>query len=135
MLTAGPHFDGLVPRSRLIAPLLCLMTLIALGELMARRAPSEASTPGALSQLGSPSNCVTEEEFRVTSDCGTRMPLGLNFADEVQVRPDGKNAYSVTGADDLVEYSRDPVTRALAVIECISFEPSTHSPCASKTRP
>ena len=135
MLTAGPHFDGLVPRSRLIAPLLCSVTLVVPGTLMARPAPSEASTPGALSQLASPSNCVTEEEFLVTSDCGTLMPLGLNFADEVQVIPDGKNAYSVTAAGDLVELSRDPVTGALAVIECRSSEPSTHFPCASKTRP
>lgn len=101
---------------------------------MARPAPSLASTSGALSQLASPSNCVTEEEFLVTNGCGTLVPFGLNYAYEVQVSPDGKNAYSVAGAGDLIEYSRDPASGAVTVIGCISSEPSNHSPCTDCTR-
>jgi DNA-binding beta-propeller fold protein YncE len=99
---------------------------------MVRPATSQAITPGALSQLVPPSNCVTEEELSNTSGCGTLVPFGLDSAYQVQVSPDGKNAYSVAAVGDLIEYSRDPASGALSVIGCISSEPSSHPPCASK---
>ena len=132
MLTAGAHIRGLAARSNWIARLLCLVTVLAVATLMAHPASSEAITPGALSQLLPPSNCVTEEEFSNTTGCGTLVPFGLNYAYQVQVSPDGKNAYSVAAAGDLIEYSRDPASGALTVIGCISSEPSSHPPCASK---
>jgi len=132
MLTAGEYIDGLAMRSRLVAPSLCLATLLVLGAMMVRPATSQALTQGALSQLAPPSNCVTEEEISNTSGCGTLVPFGLDYAYQVQVSPDGKNAYSVAAAGDLIEYRRDPSSGALSVIGCISSEPSSHPPCASK---
>ncbi len=60
------------------------------------------------------------------------MPFGLNYAYQLQVSPDGRNAYSVAAAGDLIEYSRDPASGALSVIGCISSLPSADPPCASK---
>jgi DNA-binding beta-propeller fold protein YncE len=83
---------------------------------------------GALSQLSSPFNCVSETESPVAVGCGTLVPFGLNAAYEAQVSPDGRNVYSVAISGDLVEYSRNAATGALAVIGCIT---SSTEACAS----
>ena len=60
------------------------------------------------------------------------MPYGLDFAYEVQVSSDGKNAYSVAGAGDLIEYSRSQATGALTVIGCMTSLPNPpNANCAS----
>jgi DNA-binding beta-propeller fold protein YncE len=82
---------------------------------------------GALSPLASPFNCVSEEEFPVVEGCGTLVPSGLNNAEEVQVSPDGSNAYSVAVDGALIEYSRNPASGGLAVIGCVS---AATRPCA-----
>ena len=103
---------------------------------MAHPASSEAITPGALSQLPAPSNCVTEEEFSNTSGCGTLVPFGLNYAYQVQVSPDGKNAYSVAAGGRLDRVLSRPGERcAQSVIGCISSEPRAIRRAHRKTRP
>ncbi len=133
MLTAGAHIRGLAARSDGIVRIGGMIAVLILAACLALPASSDANKPtGALSQLPGPSNCVGEEGFALASGCGTQVPYGLNFAYEVQVSPDGRNAYSVAGGGDLIEYSRDPASGALAVIGCFSSQPSTEAPCAPK---
>jgi DNA-binding beta-propeller fold protein YncE len=82
---------------------------------------------GALSQLSSPANCVGEEEEKI-AECDTKVHNGLSLAYQVQVSPDGRNAYSVAIGGGLTEYGRNPATGALSVIGCIT---SSTNPCAS----
>ena len=60
------------------------------------------------------------------------MPFGLNYAYQLQVSPDGRNAYSVAAVGDLIEYSRDPANGALLGDRVHSSLPSSDPPCAPK---
>ena len=46
---------------------------------------------------------------------------GLDLAYQVQVSPDGRNAYSVAQQGAVIEYSRDATTGALTVIGCATY--------------
>jgi len=89
---------------------------------------------GALSQLPSPNECVggiEEQETISGALCLTSVPYGLHTSYQVQVSPDGGNAYSVAGQGDLIEYSRNPANGALTVIGCFTSLPNSNPPCAS----
>lgn len=94
-------------------------------------APSQASAApeaGALSQLSEPFSCIGEVDEEVAK-CGTSVHSGLSFAYEIQVSPDGRNAYSVAVQGDLIEYSRNPSNGSLSVIGCFSSKPKTEPAC------
>ncbi len=112
------------------------MLWLASVSIAARRAlsavvPTRASAAvesGALSQLSEPFACIGEVEEEVAK-CGKSVQSGLSFAYEVQVSPDGRNAYSVAVQGDLIEYSRNPANGALSVIGCFSSKPKTEPAC------
>jgi DNA-binding beta-propeller fold protein YncE len=130
MLTAGAYIGGRTSRSRVIAALLLASISIVLVWLLAV-VPTRASAAvesGALSQLNQPFACIGEVEEEIAK-CGKSVQSGLSFAYEVQVSPDGRNAYSVAVQGDLIEYSRDPANGALSVIGCFSSKPKTEPAC------
>ena len=98
---------------------LLLTCLLACVSLLAIPASAGAEVPsGALAQLSSPFNCVSEAT--VSPGCGTLLSRGVNNAYQAQVSPDGRNVYSVAIGGDLVEYSRNLATGALSVIGCVT---------------
>ncbi len=103
------------------------IVLVALLAVVPTRA-SAAVESGALSQLNQPFACIGEVEEEVAK-CGKSVQSGLSFAYEVQVSPDGRNAYSVAVQGDLIEYSRDPTNGSLSVIGCFSSKPKTELAC------
>jgi sugar lactone lactonase YvrE len=112
---AGPRVAAL-----LLAPLFVSLSLLAVPASASATLPS-----GALAQLSSPFNCVSEKV--VSPGCGTLLPRGVNNTYQAQVSPDGRNVYSVAIGGDLVEYSRNPATGGLTVIGCLT---ETTEPCA-----
>jgi DNA-binding beta-propeller fold protein YncE len=113
------------------AIVLCLLTGMALvGAGVSSAALAQAAvTPGALSQLPSPANCVTEEEHAAPAPaCGTLVAKeAMSFSYQAQVSPDGKNVYSVAVNGALIEYARNLADGALTVIGCVS---GTNKVCA-----
>ncbi len=93
-----------------------------LGALATPPASAGASvTSGALSQLTGEANCVGEEAVSSEgSACGTLVETGTHDAFQIQLSPDGRNAYSVAINGDLVEYARDPANGDLKVIGCLT---------------
>ncbi len=94
----------------------------------------QMGTPGSLSQLPAPDNCVGEvfDSASEGAKCETLVPFGLDVPFQIVVSPDGKNAYSVAvdgthGA--VIEYQRNQATGALTVIGCLT---STAEACASE---
>ncbi|MGA8746349.1 MAG: IPT/TIG domain-containing protein [Solirubrobacterales bacterium] len=78
-------------------------------------------TSGALSQLSGEANCVGEEANSSEGNtCGTLVNMGTQDAFQIQLSPDGRNAYSVAINGDLVEYARDPANGHLNVIGCLT---------------
>ena len=78
-------------------------------------------TSGALSQLSGGANCVGEEaELSEGNACGTLVKQGTHDVFQIQLSPDGRNAYSVAINGDLVEYARDPANGQLKVIGCLT---------------
>ena len=78
-------------------------------------------TSGALSQLSGEANCVGEEANSSEGNtCGTLVKMGTQDAFQIQLSPDGRNAYSVAINGDLVEYARDPANGHLNVIGCLT---------------
>jgi DNA-binding beta-propeller fold protein YncE len=104
------------------------MALVGVGVTSATLAQA-AVTPGALSQLPSPANCVTEEEHALpVPACGTLVAKeAMSFSYQAQVSPDGKNVYSVAVNGALIEYARNLASGALSVIGCVS---GTNKVCA-----
>jgi DNA-binding beta-propeller fold protein YncE len=93
--------------------------LLALVLALAPRALAVES--GSLSPLAAPANCVGEKTAVSEGNaCGTLITTGTSNAFEVQLSPDGKNAYSVSITGDLIEYSRNLATGALTVIGCVT---------------
>lgn len=130
MLTAGVHIGAGGSRSKVIvalwlASLAC--ALVALSAVVPTRA-SAAVESGALSQLSEPFACIGEVEGEVAK-CGKSVQSGLSFAYEVQVSPNGRNAYSVAVQGDLIEYSRNPANGSLSVIGCFSSKPKSEPAC------
>jgi hypothetical protein len=77
--------------------------------------------PGSLSQLAGPFDCIGETTSASEgNNCGTLITAGTNNAFQVQLSPDGKNAYSVSVDGDLIEYSRNGANGELEVIGCIT---------------
>jgi DNA-binding beta-propeller fold protein YncE len=103
------------------------IALVALSAVAPTRA-SAAVESGALSQLSEPFACIGEVEEEVAK-CGKSVQSGLSFAYEVQVSPDGRNAYSVAVKGDLTEYSRNPANGSLSVIGCFSSKSITELAC------
>jgi len=109
---------------RLALPLAALAAAVALSA----PAPASASVAsGALAQLPEAFACVGEEEAP-GAKCASNVPYGLSFAYQIQISPDGKNAYSVGVNGDLIEYSRNLADGGLSVIGCVSARKSTE-PC------
>ena len=93
---------------------------------------------GALSQLASPFNCVSEEgyeeEVKAFIGCGTLLPKGsMSSTYQAPVSPDGKNVYSVAISGDLVEYARNQTTGSLTEIGCVTAGVTACAPENSKT--
>ena len=66
-------------------------------------------------------DCVGEEaEVSEGNACGTRVEKGTHDVFQIQLSPDGRNAYSVAINGDLVEYARDPANGQLEVIGCLT---------------
>jgi DNA-binding beta-propeller fold protein YncE len=96
---------------------------------------------GALSP-STPFDCVGEptsaeekakSEEREGVNCSTQVPYGLDFAYQVAISPDGKNAYSVAVNGDLIEYSRNQANGSLTQIGCFSSLPKSTEPnCAGE---
>ena len=85
---------------------------------------------GSLSQLPSPSNCVS---VLTTGNpgCGTLIPSGLEPLRDLVVSPDGRNAYATGqsgGVGALIEFSRDPASGALKEIGCVTGEATVCAP-------
>ncbi len=112
----------------LLARLLALAVSATLGAAVALPAGASATEPGALTQLGEPASCIGEIQEEVAK-CGSRVPFGLDFAYEVQISPDGRNAYSVAVNGDLIEYARNLANGALSVIGCFSSQSSSEPAC------
>ncbi len=108
----------------LVSTLTALLALLGIAPTRA----SAAVENGALSQLSEPFACIGEISEEVAK-CGKSVPSGLSYAYEVQVSPDGRNAYSVAVQGDLIEYSRDPASGALSVIGCFSSKPKAEPAC------
>jgi IPT/TIG domain/Lactonase, 7-bladed beta-propeller len=134
MLTASPHQEPSYRRAPARGPALAAglaALILAATALVAVAIPARAGATvlsGSLAQLGEPADCIGETQEEVAK-CGTKVPFGLSFAYEVQVSPDGKNAYSVAVNGDLIEYSRNLASGALTVIGCYSSA-SSSEPCA-----
>jgi DNA-binding beta-propeller fold protein YncE len=123
MLTVYPSIGRVASRSGRIATLPVVPILLVLAVLsVAMPAHAEAVVAsGALSQLTSPFDCIGEETGVVEGNaCGTLVNAGTNNVFQVQLSPDGHNAYSVSINGDLIEYSRNLATGALHVIGCIT---------------
>jgi DNA-binding beta-propeller fold protein YncE len=110
---------------------IALALAVLLACLGAAPVAASASQSGELSQLPSP-NCVGETGEFPGATCETRVAGGLHDAYELQVSPDGRNAYSVAVNGDLIEYSRDLANGALSVIGCITSLTAPANPCASE---
>ena len=106
-------------------PMLLTLPLVCFALLAISANASAAVPSGALAQLSSPFNCVSEQA--VTPSCGTLLPRGVNNAYQTQVSPDGRNVYSVAIGGDLVEYARNLATGGLTVIGCVT---ESTEPCA-----
>ncbi len=133
MLAAGAHIEAGGPRSRWVASfrLAAILLVVVVSVAVPARA-NAAIESGALSQLGEPASCIGETKEEVAK-CGSHVPFGLDFAYEVQVSPDGRNAYSVAVNGDLIEYSRNRANGSLSVIGCFSSQPSTEAACEKAT--
>jgi DNA-binding beta-propeller fold protein YncE len=81
---------------------------------------------GALSQLPSPSNCVSVEGATGDMGCGTLIPSGLEKVVHVAVSPDNRNVYAA-GTNALIEFSRSQATGALEEIGCVTGGATTCS--------
>ncbi|MFL5911538.1 MAG: lactonase family protein [Gaiellaceae bacterium] len=101
-----------VPGFRALARLApaCALSLVVL----ATPAAAPAASPGALTQLASPSSCITDTSPVSAKICPTRGN-GLNGAIDAVVSPDGRFVYvaSMTGSDVAV-FSRNTTTGALS---------------------
>ncbi|HEY2536060.1 MAG TPA: beta-propeller fold lactonase family protein [Solirubrobacteraceae bacterium] len=136
MLTVRTIFGVFALRAGRLAmlPVLALLLIALLLFAAAIPAASHAAPPlGALSQLASPFNCVSEEgyeeEVKAFIGCGTLLPKGsMSSTYEAPVSPDGKNVYSVAIAGALIEYSRQS-DGSLKPIGCIT---EGTEPCASE---
>jgi DNA-binding beta-propeller fold protein YncE len=95
---------------------------------MPPRAGAATLESGALSQLAEPFSCIGETKEEVAK-CGKSVQSGLSFAYEVQVSPNGRNAYSVAVQGDLIEYSRNPANGSLSVIGCFSSKSKAEPAC------
>jgi hypothetical protein len=104
-----------------VLPAVCaLLASIALSAALATHAEA-APQSGALSQLSGAFDCVGETtETSEGNTCGTLVTTGTHNAFQVQLSPEGKNAYSVAVDGDLIEYARDEASGALSVIGCIT---------------
>jgi 6-phosphogluconolactonase (cycloisomerase 2 family) len=109
-----------------------LALVVSTVPMIALPAPAEAATveSGALSQLAAPFSCFGEVKEE-SAKCGTSsVQSGLSFAYQIEVSPNGKNAYSVAVDGDLTEYSRNPANGDLAAIGCFSSFSKTEPACA-----
>jgi DNA-binding beta-propeller fold protein YncE len=123
MLTARADTVGGTTRFLLIAGLSAALALVLLvAGSMATPARAGASvTNGALSQLTGEFNCVGEVlETSEGNACGTLVHQGMHDVFQLQLSPDGRNAYSVAVNGDLIEYSRDLANGELKVIGCVT---------------
>lgn len=123
MLTAGGYI-GDRKSQRTLRPVVraALVTVACIAGLTTVPSTAAASvTSGALSQLTGEANCVGEQIVASEGNtCGTLVHEGTHNAFEVQVSPDGRNAYSVAITGDLIEYARDPANGDLKVIGCVT---------------
>jgi uncharacterized repeat protein (TIGR01451 family) len=87
--------------------------LVTLGALAAAPALASAAPTGALTQLLSPNDCISDQ----ASVCGTTWPVAnLGFSYQAIVSPDGHNVYWIANNDSLHEFARDPSTGALTAL-------------------
>lgn len=84
---------------------------------------------GSLSQLPSPSNCVSIDGGN--AGCGTLIPSGLSHIKDVAISPDGQNVYAAgqPAGGALIEFSRNQATGALSEIGCVT---GGETQCASE---
>lgn len=122
MLTATGHIAERTSRPWSVAALaaVALLALVALAAIVPVSARATVAS-GSLSQLEEPFRCVGEEvEVSEGNNCGTLVHEGTHDVFQVQLSPDGRNAYSVAINGDLIEYSRDLANGALSVIGCVT---------------
>jgi DNA-binding beta-propeller fold protein YncE len=109
---------------------LALVLFVAVSAVIPARASAETVESGAISQLAAPFSCFGEVKEE-SAKCGTSsVQNGLSFAYQIEVSPNGKNAYSVAVDGDLTEYSRNPANGDLAAIGCFSSFSKTEPACA-----
>src|SRR5580693_9310272 len=95
MLTAGGNIGDRTSRPVLVAMLTAVLVLVVLSGFEPGSAHASV-TSGALSQLTGEFNCVGEETVVSEGNaCGTRVEEGTHDVFQVQVSPDGRNAYSI----------------------------------------
>ena len=99
-------------------------------------APSlaQAQTPGSLTQLSSPNNCieVTGDDSGEANECQTTGP-GLNGSEDAVVSPDGKNVYVASTTDDAIaEFARN-TDGSLTQIGCIADTDADGTTCSDAT--
>ncbi len=102
-------------------------------------APALGVAPqGGLTQLSPPNDCIQS----ASGSCGVTSAVGLSFAQEMVISPDGKNAYATAFLDDAVSEFRINSSGGLTQLadpnECISDDadgpggnPPTQPACRS----
>jgi DNA-binding beta-propeller fold protein YncE len=118
-----------------------VLVLVLMGLCLSFPAHARAAVEsGALSQA-SPFDCVGEPpseeeqgkgEEAESAKCATQVPSGLSFAYQLEVSPDGKDAYSVAVSGAVIEYERNQANGALSEIGCFSSISKSEPACASE---
>ena len=107
---------------RLIAGI-AAVTAFALSPQLA-----QAQTPGSLTQLASPDNCI-ESTSSASTECQTKAP-GLSGTETVATSPDGKNVYAIGFSDEAIaEFTRNP-DGSLKEIGCIADSSASGGTCS-----
>jgi DNA-binding beta-propeller fold protein YncE len=98
-----------------------LVTFAVAAFALAPAGAQASVTSGSLSQLAAPSNCIGEKALSSEGNaCGTLVEEGTHNVFQVQISPDGRNAYSVSISGDLIEYERNLANGALKAIGCLT---------------
>jgi DNA-binding beta-propeller fold protein YncE len=121
MLTVRPYSEPLRcahTRGWALLVAFALLVFSALSAVIPSRAGAFVAS-GSLSQLPSPSNCVSVEGAGGDLGCGTLIPSGLEDQVAIAVSPDGRDVYA-TGSNALIEFSRNQATGALTEIGCVT---------------
>jgi 6-phosphogluconolactonase (cycloisomerase 2 family) len=90
---------------------------VILVALAAAPGVADAAPTGALTQLLSPNDCLSD----TSGVCGTTLPFPYGFSYQAVVSPDGRSVYAVAlNGDTVAQFTRDPGTGALSNPACIT---------------